>query len=125
MTALLGGQVDMYFGNAAEIVPQADSGKVRIIGVATQTRMKQLPNVPTVSETYPDFSLSSWNGFMVPAKTPRAIVDKLAREVIAAARDPAVVEQLAKLGIDANGTTPEDFAAQIVREQPQYDLAIK
>ncbi len=125
MTALLGGQVDMYFGNAAEIVPQADSGKVRIIGVATDKRMKQLPDVPTVSETYPDFSLSSWNGFMVPAKTPRAIIDKLAREVIAVARDPAVVEQLAKLGIDANGTTPEDFAAQIVREQPQYDLAIK
>jgi tripartite-type tricarboxylate transporter receptor subunit TctC len=78
-----------------------------------------------VSETYPDFSLSSWNGFMVPAKTPRAIIDKLASEVITAAHDPAVVEQLAKLGIDANGTTPEDFAAQIVREQPQYDLAIK
>ena len=125
MTALLGGQVDMYFGNAAEIVPQADSGKVRIIGVATDKRMKQLPDVPTVSETYPDFSLSSWNGFMVPAKTPRAIIDKLASEVIAAAHDPAVVEQLSKLGIDANGTTPEDFAAQIVREQPQYDLAVK
>jgi tripartite-type tricarboxylate transporter receptor subunit TctC len=125
MTALLGAQVDMYFGNAADIIPQVESGKARIIGVATATRMKQLPNIPTVGESYPDFALSSWNGFMVPAKTPRAIVDKLAKEVIAASHDPAVVAQLDKLGIEANGTTPEEFAAQIVREQPQYDLAIK
>jgi tripartite-type tricarboxylate transporter receptor subunit TctC len=125
MTALLGGQVDMYFGNAAEIIPQVESGKVRIIGVAAQSRMDQLPDVPTMSETYPDFSLSSWNGFLVPARTPRVIVDKLAREVIAASRDPAVVSQLTKLGIEPNGTTPEEFATQIVREQPQFDLAIK
>jgi tripartite-type tricarboxylate transporter receptor subunit TctC len=125
MTALLGGQVDMYFGNAAEIVPQVDNGKARILGVATPARMKQLPDVPTVDETYPDFSLSAWNGFMAPAKTPRAIVDRLARAAIAAAHDPAIVAQLDKLGIEANGTTPEDFAAQIAREQPRFDLAIK
>jgi tripartite-type tricarboxylate transporter receptor subunit TctC len=125
MTALLGGQVDMYFGNAADIIPQAEGGNVRILGVATPTRMKQLPDVPTVGETYPDFSLSSWNGFLVPARTPRTIVDKLAAEVIAATRDPAVVAQLEKLGIEPNGTTPEEFAAQISREQPQFDAALK
>jgi tripartite-type tricarboxylate transporter receptor subunit TctC len=125
MAALLGGQVDMYFGNSADIIPQAESGKVRILGVATPARMKQLPGVPTVGETYPDFSLSSWNGFLVPAKTPRAIVDKLAKETIAATRDPAVVAQLEKLGIEANGTTPQEFAAQIAGEQPQFDLAVK
>jgi tripartite-type tricarboxylate transporter receptor subunit TctC len=125
MTALLGGQVDMYFGNASEIISQVENGKARILGVATATRMRQLPDIPTVSETYPDFSLSSWNGFLVPAKTPRAIVDKLARETIAASRNSTIVAQLEKLGIEPNGTTPEDFAAQIAREQLQFDLAIK
>jgi tripartite-type tricarboxylate transporter receptor subunit TctC len=125
MTALLGGQVEMYFGNAADIIPQVESGKARIIGVAADKRMKQLPDVPTVSETYPDFSLSAWNGFLVPSKTPRAIVDKLAKEVIAATRDSAVIEELTKLGIEPNGTTPDESAAQITREQPQFDLAIK
>jgi tripartite-type tricarboxylate transporter receptor subunit TctC len=125
MTALLGGQVDMYFGNASEIISQVENGKARILGVATDTRMRQLPDVPTVSEIYPDFSLSSWNGFLVPASTPRAIIDKLAGQVITASRDSAVVAQLEKLGIEPNGTTPEDFAAQIAREQPQFDLAIK
>jgi len=125
LAAVLAGQVDMYFGNASEIIPQADNGAIRLIGVATDKRMKQLPNVPTVGETYPDFALSSWNGFLVPSKTPRAIVEKLAKAVIAAAKDATVVEQLTKLGIEANGTTPEEFAALIAREQPQFDLAIK
>jgi tripartite-type tricarboxylate transporter receptor subunit TctC len=87
--------------------------------------MKQLPDIPTVSETYPDFSLSAWNGFLVPSKTPRPIVEKLAKEVIAASKDPAVIEQLTKLGIEPNGTTPEESAAQIAREQAQFDIAIK
>ena len=123
--ALLGGQIDMFFGNASDLVPQAESGKVTILGVATPQRMKQLVNVPTISETYPDMSLASWNGFMAPARTPQEIINKLARHVIAAAKDPANVAQLTTLGIEANGTTPEEFVAQIQREQPQFDAAIK
>jgi tripartite-type tricarboxylate transporter receptor subunit TctC len=123
--ALLGGQIDMFFGNASDLVPQAENGKLTILGVATPQRMKQLPNVPTISETYPGISLSSWNGFMAPAKTPQEIINTLAKHVIAAARDPANVAQLTTLGIEANGTTPEDFVAQIHKEQPQFDSAIK
>jgi tripartite-type tricarboxylate transporter receptor subunit TctC len=125
VTALVGGQIDMYFGNASELIPQAETGKIRILGVATDKRMAQLPNVPTISELFPNFSLNSWNGFLAPGKTPQAIVDKLAKHVIAAARDPAIVAQLNKLGIEANGTTPQEFVAQIAREQPQFDAAIK
>ena len=125
MTALVGGQIDMYFGNASEIIPHAEDGKVRILGVATDKRMQQLPSVPTISELYPNFALNSWNGFLAPAKTPPVIINKLAQQAIAAARDPAVVAQLTKLGIEANGTTPEQFAEQIAREQPQFDAAIK
>jgi tripartite-type tricarboxylate transporter receptor subunit TctC len=125
MTALIGAQIDMYFGNASEIVPAAGNGAIRILGVATDTRMRKLPQVPTIGETYPDFALSSWNGFLAPAKTPREIVDKLAAQVIAVAHDPTVIARLADFGIEANGTTPDGFAAQIAREQPQFDLAIK
>jgi tripartite-type tricarboxylate transporter receptor subunit TctC len=124
VTALLGEQIDMYFGNASELIPQAQSGKLRILGVATDKRMPQLPDTPTISELFPDFSLNSWNGFLAPAKTPPAVVEKLAQRVIAATRDPAIVAQLTKLGIVANGTTPQEFAAQIAREQPQFDAAI-
>lgn len=125
MTALIGGQIDFMFGNASDVVPQADNGKIRIIAVASDRRMKQLPNVPTVSETYPNTAMPSWNGVMVPAKTPRPIIDKIASQVIAAAKDPAIVEKLANLGLEPDGTTAEEFAAQIKREQPRFDEAIK
>ncbi|MBI3435317.1 MAG: tripartite tricarboxylate transporter substrate binding protein [Proteobacteria bacterium] len=125
MTALLGGQVEMYFGNAADIIPHVEGGKARVIGIAAEKRMRLLPDVPTVSETYPDFALSAWNGFLVPAKTPTTIVERLAREVIAITKDPAVIAQLTKLGIEPNGTTPQEAVAQIAREQPHFDVAIK
>src|SRR5262249_4948035 len=100
MTALVAGQIDMYFGNASEVIPHAQTGSVRILGVAADKRIPQLPNVPTVSELFADFSLNSWNGFLAPAKTPQPIIDKLAKYVIAAARDPSIVAQLNKLGIE-------------------------
>jgi tripartite-type tricarboxylate transporter receptor subunit TctC len=123
--ALLGGQIDMFFGNASDLVPQAESGKVTILGVATPQRMKQLPNIPTISESYPDMSLPAWNGFLVPARTPQEIINKLARHVIAAAKDPANIAQLTALGIEAGGTTPEEFVELINKEQPRFDAAIK
>jgi tripartite-type tricarboxylate transporter receptor subunit TctC len=125
MTALIGGQIDFMFGNASDVVPQADNGKIRIIAVAAERRMKQLPDVPTVSETYPNTAMPSWNGVMVPSRTPKPIIDKIAAQVIAAARDPDMVDKLAKLGLEPDGNTPEEFAAQIKREQPRFDEAIK
>jgi len=124
MTALISNQVEFTFGNASDVMPFVDSGKVKILGVAADHRMKQLPNVPTISETVPGPPMPSWNGVMVAAKTPKPVIDKIAAQVIAAAHDPAIVEKLALLGLEPNGTTPEDFAAQIKREQPEFDAAI-
>jgi tripartite-type tricarboxylate transporter receptor subunit TctC len=124
--ALLGGQIDMFFGNASDLVPQVESGKVTILAAATPRRMKQLPSIPSINETYPDMSLPAWNGFLVPARTPREIIDKLAKNVIAAAKDPANIAQLTALGIEpGGGTTPEEFAHLISTEQPRFDAAIK
>ncbi len=124
MAALLGGQIDFMFGNASDVVPNADNGRLRIIAVAAEKRMKQLPDVPTVSETYPNTAMPSWNGVMVPARTPKPIIDKIAAQVIAAAHDPDIIDKLAKLGLEPDGNTPEEFVAQIKREQPQFDAAI-
>jgi tripartite-type tricarboxylate transporter receptor subunit TctC len=124
MTALLGGQIDFMFGNASDVMPFADSGKLKILGVAAAQRLKQLPNVPTIGETYPNTAMPSWNGVMAPARTPKPVVDKIAAQVIAAAKDPAIVEKLARLGLEPDGNTPEQFISQIKREQPQFDAAI-
>ena len=120
LVALLGGHIDMYFGNASEILPQAQEGKVRILGIAAEQPLKQMANIPVIKGT----AIPTWNGFLAPAKTPKAIVDKLASAVIAATKDPGIIAQLQKLGIEPNGTTPEEFTEWIRRDQPQFDAAI-
>src|SRR5690606_14884599 len=74
-TALLGGEVDMYFGNASELLPQADNPDIRLIAVGSAERMPALPDVPTIAETYDGFLGTSWNGFLAPAGTPQDIID--------------------------------------------------
>jgi tripartite-type tricarboxylate transporter receptor subunit TctC len=120
MIALLGGQIDMYFGNASEVIPNAENGSIRILGVAANEPLKQLPQVPVIK----DNAVPTWNGFLAPAKTPKPIIDRLARNIIAATRDPAVIAALMKLGIEPNGTTSEEFAEWIRKDQPQFDAAI-
>jgi tripartite-type tricarboxylate transporter receptor subunit TctC len=125
MTALIAGQIDLVFGNASDVVPFVDGGQLKVVAVAAERRMKQLPDIPTIGETYPRLAMPSWNGVMAPAKTPRPVVDKIADQVIAAAKDPDVADKLYKLGLEPNGTSPEAFAAQIEREQPQFDDGVK
>jgi len=121
MIALLGGQIDMYFGNASEILPNVESGNIRILGVAADKPLRQLPQIPLIEGN----AVPTWNGFFAPAKTPKPIVDKLAQSLIQATRDPVISASLLKLGIEPNGITPEEFADWIKKDQPQFDAAIE
>lgn len=125
LTALIGGQVQLYLGPASELIPYAESGQIRLIGAAAAKRLAQYPNLSLISDDYPDLTLASWNGFLVPSKTRKSIVERLAALTAEAARDPAIVEGLLKLGIEPSGTTPDEFAQTIRREQPLFDAAIK
>ena len=109
MTGLLAGEVDMYFGNASELVQHADNKSIRILAASTLQRLPQLPDVPAVAETYPGYDTSSWNGFFAPGGTPTEILDAIEAQVIAAAKDPAIVERLHKLTILPYGNTREEF----------------
>jgi tripartite-type tricarboxylate transporter receptor subunit TctC len=109
MAALVAGEVEMYFGNASELMQHTDSKFIKILAVSTLQKLKQLPDVPTVAETYPGFNTSSWNGFFAPTGTPTPILDLLAMETIAAAREPAIVERLNRLAILPFGTTQDEF----------------
>jgi tripartite-type tricarboxylate transporter receptor subunit TctC len=125
LVALLGEQIDIYFSPVGNIMPYADNPKVTILGVAAEQRMRLLPNVPTIGEFYENTVLPTWNGFLVPAKTPNTIIDKLAKHIIAAARDPGNVAHLTKLGIEPGGNNPDEFAAEIRSGQPIFDAAIR
>jgi tripartite-type tricarboxylate transporter receptor subunit TctC len=123
LNGLLTGEVDVYFGNASELLQQAASGRVRLLAVSSAARLKQLPDMPTIGESYPGFLVTSWNGFFAPTGTPQPIVRLLARETRNAAKDPAIADRLLKLGIEPSGADPEEFAEVIRVERDFYRAA--
>ncbi len=125
MNALLNHEVDMYFGNASELLQHADGGRIKILAVSSLERMKQLPNTPTIASIYPGFETSSWNGFLVQKGTPQEIVDRLQNEVIAAARDPKIAGRLDALGIRPIGSTAKEMAETMAKERPVYAEAVE
>lgn len=122
--ALLAGEVDMYFGNASELLRMADNPDIVLIGVSTPQRMEQLPDVPSVAEQIPGFVARSWNGFLAPVGTPREIVDIIAQGTIEAANDPEINARLIDLGIVPLGTTPEELGELIEADKTFYQEAV-
>jgi len=117
LSDLLGGQVQMAFQTALSAVPHLQSGQLRAIAVASNKRLAQLPNTPTMAEAgLPDFEVSSWNGLFAPAKTPPEIIARLYKEAVKALAAPDVREKLNAQGAEAVGSTPEEFRAYIAAE---------
>jgi len=117
---VIAGHAPMYFGNLAEIIPQSKTGKIKVLAVSGDKRAPQLPNVPTVAEQgYPGYRTNTWNAIAAPAKTPPAVIERLAREIAAAARDPGFIQRLENIGVDPVGNTPAEFAAVL-----KSDLAV-
>jgi len=122
---LVAGQVQMYFGNASELIQHSQSGKIRLLALSSAKRTPQLPDVPAIAETYPGFATGTWNGFLAPTGTPRPIIERLAQEVAKVVREPATAERLRKIGVEPLGNTPAEFAALVQREAPIWRDAVK
>jgi tripartite-type tricarboxylate transporter receptor subunit TctC len=126
MSDVVAGHVPVIFSNLSDALPQAAAGNIRLIGVSSEKRAPQIPDVPTVAEQgYPNFRTLTWNGLMAPAGTPPQIVGQLAGEVERAAKTPAFAEQLNRLGVDALGNTPAEFATLIAADIPLWAEAVK
>jgi len=122
---LVGGQVQMYFGNASELIQHSQSGKIRLLGVSSAKRTPQLADVPAIAESYPGFSTGTWNGYLAPIGTPQPVIERLAQAIATAVREPATVERLRKIGVEPLGNTPAQFAELLQREAPIWRDAVK
>ena len=122
---LISGQVDLYFGNASQLLPHAGSDRIRLLAVGTAQRIAAAPDLPTVAEAFPGLVFSSWNGFVVPAGTPDETVDAIRREIIALARSPEVAQRLTKLGIVPGGQSKEEVAATFASDHEMFVAAVK
>lgn len=125
VTDLVAGHVAAYFGTRTDAVQQFQTGMIRLIAVSDYKRSAQFPDVPTVAESgYPGFRTITWNGLMAPAKTPQAIIDKLANEVQRAMKSEPFLRSLANIGVDPIGDGPETFAATIAADVPLWADAV-
>ena len=112
ITALISGEVGMFFDPPITSVPQVKAGKTRALGVTTTKRLAVLPDVPTVDEAgVPGFEVIGWNGILAPAATPKPIIDKLHTEIVKVLRSPDIVERFTQNGAVIIGNTPAEFAA--------------
>jgi tripartite-type tricarboxylate transporter receptor subunit TctC len=122
---LLSGQVDFYFGNTSELLPHAESNKIRLLAVGTAKRIPVAPDIPTVAESFPGFEFSSWNGFSVPAGTPDEIMTAIRDEITTLAKSPGVQDQLTKLGIVPGGLTKEETAEVFRKDKENFAASVK
>jgi tripartite-type tricarboxylate transporter receptor subunit TctC len=125
MTDLLGGQVQVYFGNTAGAIEHVRAGTLRALAVTGATRSQVLPEIPIVSDFLPGFESSQWYGIGVARNTPVEIVDKLNREVNAGLSDPRIEARLAELGATLLAGSPADFGKFIVEETEKWGRVIR
>ena len=119
------GETQMIFAVMQPLQAQVQAGKLRAIAVTTPRRFPLLPDLPAVAETYPGFEALAWNGLVVPAGTPPAVVQKINAEVDAILKQPEIVQRMNGFGFDLVGGTPADFAALIQSEAERWTPVVK
>ena len=126
ITALKGGDVQAAFEILAPVMGQIKGGTLKPLAVTSERRYPGLPEVPTVAESgVPGYQASSWNGVAAPARTPKAVIDRLNREVNAAVAKPEVRKRLSELGVEARAGTPEALRELLVAEIAKWKAVIE
>jgi tripartite-type tricarboxylate transporter receptor subunit TctC len=123
---LVAGRTQATSAGTPPLMPHVKAGKLRVIAVGTPQRLAALPDVATVAEQgYPGFETSQWYGLNAPAKTPPAIIKRLADEAAKAVKSPAVIERFAVDNAESIGSTPQEYAEFIAKEQARWKEVIQ
>jgi tripartite-type tricarboxylate transporter receptor subunit TctC len=126
MADLIGGQVQVAFNNTLNVLQHIKSGKIKGFGVGGDTRLPVLPNLPTFAEQgLPGYNVKNWFGVVVPARTPKAVIDKLAGEIAAIQASADLKDKLSVQGVEPFVGGPDRFAALIKSETAVYTKVIK
>jgi tripartite-type tricarboxylate transporter receptor subunit TctC len=125
-TDVAGGQIPVGFQGLGTVAALVRGGQLKLIGVTTEKRLPQFPDVPTVSESgLPGFFFNSWFAILAPAATPKEIVARLNAEVLKALADPDVRHKLDDLGFTVRGTSAEELGALTRDQLAKYARVIK
>jgi tripartite-type tricarboxylate transporter receptor subunit TctC len=126
VTDLLGGQVQLMFDNAPNVMPHVKAGKLRALGMSSAKRSSFAPDIPTVAEAgVPGYEVAVWFGVVAPAGTPREIVQKLNAEVLRILAMPDVRERFQSQGVEPVGSTPEQFGEHIKSQMAKWGKVVQ
>ena len=123
--ALASGEVQTTVGTIASLVPNLNAKRIRALGVTSEKRTTQFPDVPAIAEAVPGYEFTAWVGCFVPKGTPKPIVDKLNEELKKALADPGVASKLSAQTLDPLPMTPEQFAARLKSDYVKYEKLVK
>ena len=125
ITDMLGGQVQVIFDNMPSIIQHIRSGSLRALGVTTQERSAQLPDVQAIAETVPGYEASALFGMGAPKNTPKEIIEKLNKQVNVVLAEPEIKKKLVDLGGEPLIQSPDQFGAQIVAETDKWKKVVE
>ena len=126
ITAVIGGQVQLTFGNLLAVLPLVKSGKLKALGVTSAKRSSAAPDLPTIAEEgVRGYDFSSWFGFFAPALTPKETVAKLNHEIVRILETPEMKQRLTQDGADVVASTPQEFGAYLASETKKWSQVIK
>ena len=123
---LMAGRVDFMFATIPSVIEQIRGGRLRALAVTSTARSRSMPDVPTLVELgFPEFDASSWFGIVAPARTPQAVIDRIAADANAILRDPRIERQMIEQGADPVGSGPAAFGAFIAREVDRWTAIVR
>ena len=122
---LLGGHVEAMIASAGLVLPSVKAGRLTALAVTSRGRSALVPGVPSVSETFPQFEAQSWVGVLAPARTPRAIIQRLNAEIAKMLTAPEQREHFTALGYEIVAGTPEQFGAWVRNESAKWGKLIR
>ena len=124
--AVLAGETPLLFSGTGASVQYIRSGRIRAIAVSSAKRVSVLPDVPSVAESgIPGYDVDGWYGIMAPARTPKAVIDRIYRDVAEVIRTPEVAAQIQNAGFELGGMPPAQFGAYIDKEIRKWGAVIR
>jgi tripartite-type tricarboxylate transporter receptor subunit TctC len=123
--AIASGEVQAVIGTIASLVPNLKANRVRPLGVTSDKRTTQYPDVPALAEAIPGYEFTAWVGAFVPKGTPKPIVDKLNEELRKTLADPGVASKLTAQTLDPMPMTPEQFASRLKSDYDKYEKVVR
>ncbi len=124
LNAVLGGHVQWMF-DSGRAMPHVKAGKLKLLAVANESRLAEMPDLPTMAEAFPGFVAYGWHGIAAPPGTPAAIVNKLNSSITKALNDPDIRTKFAANSLDPFSSTPEQFAAFVRAESAKWSDIIR